>query len=185
MFSEKAPYVVTIMMAGLAWALTHLADRLLETPMIKYSIEMVGESTEYLKFKNITRSKTFRNLKIILTASADGRIISGAVIPVQPAFEGDQPYQVAGRTFEYSFPEFQPGWQIELSVEYAGSSKPSLRLTAPEQIIYAITPSAESYIVENDIYILGCFAISWVVLLLIAIFFERKSARSNKVARLC
>jgi hypothetical protein len=170
MLAEKAPYAITIVMAALTWAATHLADRLLSTPMVKYSVQRLATKdgqTLYLTFKNITRDKTFKQLQLILTAPSNGVIISGAVIPVQPASEGDQPYKVEGRTFEFVFPEFQPGWQIELSVNYTGSAQPSLRLSSPDQTIYAVTPSIETAIVEYDIEILAGLATIWIVALLL------------------
>jgi hypothetical protein len=156
MLTDKAPYAVTIVMAALTWAVTHLADRLLSTPMVKYSVQRLSTKdgqTLYLTFKNVTRDKTFKQLQLVLTAPSNGVIISGAVIPVEPASEGDRPYRVAGRTFEFTFPEFQPGWQIELSVNYTGSAQPSLRLSSPEQTVYALTPSIETVIVEYDVEI--------------------------------
>src|SRR5690348_970568 len=97
MLTDKAPYILTIVVAGLAWAATHLADRLLSSPMVKYSVQRIadkGNQTLYLTFKNITRDKTFKQLQLVLTAPSDGVITTGAVIPVQPASEGDQPYRV-------------------------------------------------------------------------------------------
>jgi hypothetical protein len=174
MLTDKAPYFVTISIAALGWAITHMVDRLLNTPMIKYSEQKIssnGEETLFLTFKNITRDKTFKKLQIILTAPSDGVIKSGAVIPVQPAWEGDQPYQVAGRTFEFTFPEFQPGWEIEISANYTGSAQPSLRLSSPEQTVYAIRPSLKSWLVENDVEVLtglaavGALVLIWIIVL--------------------
>jgi hypothetical protein len=174
MLTDKAPYIVTIVIAGIAWTITHMADRLLSTPMVKYTIEQISSKngqTAFLTFKNITRDKTFKQLQVILAASSDGVITAGAVIPVQPASEGDQPYQVAGRTFVFTFPEIQPGWQIEISADYTGSALPSLRMSSPEQTIYAITPSLKSLVVEYDIEILTILALSWTItLVLIWIF---------------
>jgi hypothetical protein len=173
MLTDKAPYLVTLVIGALAWALTHAVDRLLSTPMVKYSVQQISSNenkTVYLTFKNITRDKTFKKLHLILTAPSDGVIAAGAVIPVQPASEGDQPYQVEGRTFEFTFPEFQPGWQIEISVDYTGSSQPSLRLSSPDQTVYAIAPSIQSILVEYDIEILMALAVLaavWALALLI------------------
>jgi hypothetical protein len=86
-------------------------------------------------------------------------------IPVQPASEGTQPFQVAGRTFEFTFPEFQPGWQIEISADYTGSVLPSLRMSSPDQTVYAVLPSVESRIVEYDIEILAVLALVWAIAL--------------------
>jgi len=37
MLTDKAPYIVTIVIAGIAWTIAHMADRLLSTPMVKYN----------------------------------------------------------------------------------------------------------------------------------------------------
>jgi hypothetical protein len=176
MLTDKAPYIVTIVIGALAWALTHMADRLLSTPMVKYTIQEISSSsgkTVFLTFKNITRDRTFKGLQIVLTASSDGVITAGAVIPVQPASEGAQPYQVAGRTFDFTFSEFQPGWQIEISADYTGSAVPSLRMSDPDQTIYAVAPSLKSFLVEYDIEILLALALIWTFALLLIWTFAR------------
>jgi hypothetical protein len=176
MLNDKAPYIVTIFVGALAWALTHMADRLLSTPMVKYTIQEISSNsgkTVFLTFKNITRDKTFKGLQILLTASSDGVITAGAVIPVQPASEGAQPYQVAGRTFDFTFPEFQPGWQIEISADYTGSAVPSLRMSAPEQTIYAVVPSLKSFLVEYDIESVLALVFCWTVALVLIWVFAR------------
>jgi hypothetical protein len=178
MFSDKAPYIVTILMAALTWALTHVADRLLATPMLQYEVQDLssqGRQTQYLTFKNITRDKTFRGVHLVLTAPADGLFTQGAVIPVQPASEGDKPYQLVGRTFEFTFPELQPGWKVEISVDYTGSGRPSIRLSSSDQTIYAVKPSLETWLVEYDLEVLLGLAVLWIVLLgLIWLFGPRK-----------
>jgi hypothetical protein len=180
MFSDKAPYVVTILMAALTWSLTHVADRLLATPMLQYEVQDLssqGRQTQYLTFKNITRDKTFRGVRLVMTAPADGLFTQGAVIPVQPASEGDRPYQMVGRTFEFTFPELQPGWKVEISVDYTGSAPPTIRLSSSEQTIYAVKPSVETWLVEYELYILIGFAAIWVFLLvLIWLLSPRKRA---------
>jgi hypothetical protein len=168
MFSDKAPYIVTILLAALTWSLTHFADRLLATPMLRYEIQDLSSQdrkTQFLTFKNITRDKTFRDVHLILAAPADGLFTEGAIIPIQPAWEGDQPYQMAGRTFEFTFPEIQPGWTIEVSVGYTGSSPPTIRLSSTKQTIYAVTPSAETFLVEHELGILIGLAVTWAVVL--------------------
>ncbi len=72
MFSEKAPYILTLIVAGMAWTLSHIVDPLLATPMLTYSIQVLndgGKKSIYLTLKNITRDKTFRDVRVIVTAA--------------------------------------------------------------------------------------------------------------------
>jgi hypothetical protein len=127
-----------------------------------------------LTFKNITRDKRFRDVRMVLTASADGLFTEGSVIPAQPASEGDKPYQMVGRTFEFTFPALQPGWKIEIFVEYTGSSPPSIRLSSSDQTIYAVTPSVETFLVEHEIGVLIGLALTWMILLGLVWLFSPK-----------
>ena len=170
MFSDKAPYIVTVLMAGLAWALTHFVDRLLTTPMLRYEVQNFSSpsgQTQYLTFHNITRDKTFRKVRLTLTAPDDGVFTGAVVIPIQPASEGDTPYQMAGRTFEFTFPELQPGWRVEISSTYTGSSPPSLRLSSPDQTIYTVTSSFQTLLVQHELEALLLLAALWAVILFI------------------
>jgi hypothetical protein len=125
MFSDKAPYILTIVVAGLAWTLTHIVDRLLATPLLSYQIQQLdrdGKKSFYLTLKNITREKTFRALRVIITAAPDSVLTDPAIIPVQPASEGDQPFALNERTFDFTFPEIEPGWQFEIPQALKGTS---------------------------------------------------------------
>ena len=169
MFTDKAPYIVTLIVAGLAWTLTHIVDRLLATPLLTYQqqiIENGGKKSLYLTLRNITRDKTFRNVRLIVTATPGGTIIDASVIPIQPAWEGDQPGTMAGRTFAYTFSEMQPDSQYEVSVTYGGSDPPTLRMASDGTISF-VHRSWETWVVENEIsllaYLLGFGIISLLV----------------------
>jgi len=132
MFAEKAPYIVTLIVAGLAWTITHVVDRLLATPLLTYHSQITessGKKSLYLTLKNIARDKTFRNVRLILTAASGDLLTDAAVIPIQPAWEGEEPGTLAGRTFDYKFSEMQPGSQFEVSVTFGGSDPPTLRMS--------------------------------------------------------
>jgi hypothetical protein len=176
MFSDKAPYLVTLIVAGLAWTITHLADRLLAAPLLTYHSQILasaGKKSFYLTFKNITRDKTFRNVRLILTAARGDVLTEAAVIPVQPAWEGDQPGTTAGRTFEYTFSEMQPGSQFEVSVVFGGPDRPTLRMST-DGTINIMTPSWQTYVVENEVWMLvWLFAIGLLLLFVASVISSR------------
>ncbi len=178
MFLDKAPYIITIILAGLAWTVTHLADRLLGTPLLTYESRILrngNDQTYYLVLKNITHDKTFKKVHLILAAGADGVITEGTVIPIQPAWEGDTPPIVAGRTFDYTFPEIQPGSQFEVPVTFRGSGELTPRISA-EGIVDVRQPSWETFVVEYEILILiAIIAIGVLIFLICAVVAGRRS----------
>ena len=112
MLSDKAPYVVTIIVAALAWTITHIVDRLLTSSLVSYQQEFIsnaGKQELYLTLKNITPDKTFHDVHLILAAAPGFLITEAVVIPIQPAWEGDQPGTLAGRTFDDIFPRYAAG----------------------------------------------------------------------------
>jgi hypothetical protein len=170
MFADKAPYIVTIIVAGLAWALTHVVDRLLGTPLLTYQTQITessGKKSLYVTLKNITRDKTFRNVRVILTAATGDLITNAAVIPIQPAWEGDEPGTREGRTFDFKFSEMQPGSQFEISVTFGGIDQPTLRMSTDDTINF-VRPSWETWIVENEISLLACLVVLGIIALLVA-----------------
>jgi hypothetical protein len=169
MFGEKAPYIVTLIVAGLAWTITHIVDRLLTTPLLTYQSQIIengGKKSLYLTLKNVTREKTFRNVRMILTAAHGDLITDAAVIPIQPAWEGDQPGTLSGRTFDYTFLEMQPGSQFEVSLTFGGSDQPTVRLSTDGTISF-VHPSWETWLVENEIYVLAWVLGVGIILLLV------------------
>jgi hypothetical protein len=183
MFSDKAPYILTIVVAGLAWTLTHIVDRLLGTPLLSYQIQELqrdGKKSFYLTVKNITRDKTFRALRIVITAAADSTLSNPAIIPVQPASEGDQPFTLEDRTLDFTFPEVQPGWQFEISAGFQGDKIPTLRMSlGGGQTLYAVTPSMETFLVEHDIELLFALVVFWICALTLVLLIQHFCSSPN------
>lgn len=169
MLTDKAPYVITLVVAALAWTLTHTVDRLLATPLLTYEIASSttedGDKRSTFTFINITRDKTYYNLRVLITAPADGVIKSGPILPVQPASEGDKPPSIAGRTFDFTFPEFQPQWQFSIPVVYSGQGETTLRLSLPQAALYAVNPSVQTSLVQHEFGVMMTLIVIWIVVL--------------------
>ncbi len=183
MFSDKAPYLVTLVVAGIAWTVTHIVDSLLASPVLVYRTQILesgGKTSFYLTLKNITRDKTFRDVRLIISADPGDLLSDGAVIPIQPAWEGDTPGNLAGRTFEYTFAEFQPGWQFEISAVFKGPKRPTFRIAPrPDEAVRAVPSSIETILVENEIPVLASMLIGWIILLVVAVLGARSSGQNQ------
>lgn len=153
MADDKAPYFVTAIVAALAWTLTHAVDRLAETPYLKYDVSnttTADKYSSYITIQNITRNITFKDVNLLVTASPQDVVISGSVIPHQPAYEGDRQGITEGRTFDFTFPVIQPGWRFDVSVVHRTDAPVFIRLSTDQQSIYATRPSAETCLVEHE-----------------------------------
>lgn len=167
--ADNAPFFVTALAATVAWTFTHAVDRLVATPFLKYSIEEIeagGKYNSYIVISNITRDKTFKSLHLLATTSTKDTVIGGSVIPQQPAFEGNNAPIIAGRTFAFTFPEIQPGWQFYISVLHNSADPVSIRFSSSDaQNFYAIKPSLETYLLDHELPILfGFFSIAVLAL---------------------
>jgi hypothetical protein len=170
MYSDKAPYIVTVIIAVLAWSLTQVVGRLLATPMLRYSIEEnsgAGDKTQYIRLKNITRDKTFRNLRLVVAAPPGGELTQRPhVIPSEPAWEGDQPGSFAPRTFEFTFKEIQPNWTFEVAIRYRGPEQPRVRMSNPDATVFIVQPSIQTWLVEHEFEVFVALVIIWLCILL-------------------
>lgn len=161
--AESAPYLVTITVAAIAWAFTHTVDRLTDTPFLKYTIEEVRSGDKYSTYiviSNITRNKTFKKINLLATTSIKDVVTGGSIIPRSPAFEGDNPPTIAERTFAFTFPQIEPGWQFEVSIIHNTSDPATLRLsTDGDQTFLATTRTMETFLLEYEIPILMIFIV--------------------------
>ena len=171
-FNEKTPYLVTILIGALAWSVTHLVDRLNNTPLLKY--DMIIEQSKntrrlIISLDNITSNKVFRNLSIVTSMPLEGTITKINVIPTEPAFEGDNPYIISknGRTAEIKLPVVQPGWLFNISIEYTGENRPRGRIDINNDSVMLTRPCLKTFLVENEFEVIVSFIILWLILLAI------------------
>jgi hypothetical protein len=173
MFSEKAPYVVTVILAVLGWSVTHVVDRVTGNPILEYRVESESAGREAVTIQNVTRDHTFRNLTLVFTADIAGSITSVSVIPFEPAFEGDEPWLIHGRTAQFTFPQLQPGWKFQIKLGYTGTQRPRLRFELREGTLRATEWSLETFFLANEVCILLLILVAWVLFLLGAFLYLR------------
>lgn len=174
--ADSAPFFVTVVIAATAWTFTHAAERLSKTPYLKYSVEEIkadDKRSTYINISNITRDKTYKNVNLLVTASPKDSIVGGSVIPYQPAFEGNESWTVAGRTFFFSFPAIEPGWKFDVSILHRTDDPVVIRLsTFDGQSFYAVRPSLETFLVENEMTIILIFFCVAVLALIISFLYS-------------
>lgn len=135
LFSDKAPYIITVFVAALAWTVVRTVDRLSGLPVIQYQTSV--HSTDFLdsqagqmsaiRLRNITSTTTFECLIFVVQAEPPG----GAYVFDKPA---DSRYIVRGTAVssgtvtvetpylvQIKLERFWPGSDIEFGVTSFGN----------------------------------------------------------------
>jgi len=182
--NHKAPFIVTLLTAALAWSVTHIVDRLNNTPFLKYDL-LIEDSRNIrrlrISLENITNDKVFRNLSIVASSPHDSAISRISIVPQEPAFEGDKPYSISesGRTAQIKLPVVQPGWSFDILVEYAGKNRPYLRIETKNDTVKLTRPNLETFLVENEFKVIVCLISIWLVTLAIIFWIMAIARKKN------
>ena len=155
MLPESAPYWLTILVATAAWIFTTFIDQVLKTPFLTYEIsnevkpEHDGKIRTKIIIRNITEDKVYREVKLIFGVPDNDKIYSGSIVATQPGWEGPTQGTAAGRTFEHTFSEIQPGGRFELDVTHETMEFPHVQLVTKNDVILLRKPYWLTEVVEN------------------------------------
>lgn len=179
--SDKVPYIVTILVGALAWSVTHVVDRLNNTPLLKYDMlikQSGGSPSLIITLQNVTNNKVFKNLSIVASTSENGAIKSIGIRPTEPAFEGDSPYTISTnrRTAQITLPVIQPGWLFEVTIKYTGANRPRLRIDTSNDIVMLTMPGIKTFLVAYEFEVILGFIVLWLVFLAIIFIASRKKS---------
>jgi hypothetical protein len=156
---DKAPFFVTLAVAIAGWSATYVVGRITNSPTLEYQVSQPVASpmgrasdakTQTIRLTNLTRSSTFKNLTVVLVAQGGTLILSEAteIIPLAPAFEGNEPWRHQGGMARYTIPKMHPGWTFIISVKYFGDKSPALRFES-EDTIYSTSARPKSACFET------------------------------------
>jgi len=179
--SDSTPFIVTLAVAVLGWTLSHIVDRIENSPTLKYSIGhqvFQGNSIFSLTIKNITADKKFKKFTVVLAAPEGSAFKDAQTIPTRPAFEGDSPWRLAGRTAQFTIPAIEPDGEFKLTGEYTGTKRGAVWFIPDDSdSVKAVEPSFETFLAENESNVLYGLVVVWLVVL--AAYFVYPSKRSN------
>jgi hypothetical protein len=170
---EKFPYLLTLLFVLLGWGLTHTVDRLLDSPLIEYTVKQEAKegsvNIEY-QITNITRDKLFKGLSflVMLPDTPKARIVkaSWAVLPpIRLDPSAKEPDTNAMRAIYY-VPQFHPNCSIRLQVLISGSVVPPLRFSSSDTAVMLIHSSLQTFLVRNEICILVILMATWSIAIL-------------------
>jgi hypothetical protein len=211
LFSEKAPYVVTLFVAAAAWASIRTADRLSDTPFIEYQITTVRlEPARVLevRLRNLTRSTAFQCFQLTIVSADTKRLSFGAPETWDQVLRGTVLVLGTARTSDareavMEIQNLYPGGDFALRLPVRGDGEPRLLArgcpgASPANVTQGaeqdkakgggstplpilVAASARTFFVEWEITILWTALVGWGILMLIALGLRGAKATSTEV----
>jgi hypothetical protein len=195
LFSEKAPYIITLFVAALGWTVNQTVSALTDSPTIAYKInwEQKGESHPKVActVKNVTRTKQFKNLQFILIIdrfNQKGQFDndSASIDPISPSFNvASSEITPNGQAAHFDVPLLQPGWAMELSATATQELPVNLQQTFKKpasndsasndsasndsEVVRMVPFGIETWIVEHEIQCLIGMAVLWLASVTVSI----------------
>ena len=169
MMSDKAPYVVTFILGVLGWLVSHMVDRIVETPTLEYHVEEIddgGRRGMIVELINVTRNKSFAGLEARIVFEDARQYGKATLTTAQPAFEGTTPPTTVGGTTTFTLPPMLPGSEAAFGVSAISMRKPSLRISSTEATPIRLQQRGlETFFARNEIAILLGLFILWLLAL--------------------
>ncbi|HSZ84605.1 MAG TPA: hypothetical protein VK787_01170 [Puia sp.] len=170
---DDLPYVIVVIAGLLTWSLQHAVDRLLETPVVEYSIQqksISGDSTfTTIRFSNITTNKRFDSLHLLiqpLTLFSQPTFISGnkmAISNSNPTLNFDH----ENGTISLMILGFQPEQNFELRYYTLKKEYPSIRYSIKDSVLYLSPPGLSTFLINNEnLIILSLIILSSITLII-------------------
>ena len=182
--TDKGPYLLTVLVALTAWALTHSVDRMLASPLVEYTstIEANAEG-KFVSYTvhNISADHVFKDLQFsILTP--EGEIKKGRVTVHAPMTFGERRVPPVETTTSYSvtFPYLHPGWTFDLAAQISGDAKPRLVFTAAEPV-RLVQASIETTLTKYERALLASVILLGTVLIAVYLYLLVRSAPHKEV----
>ena len=122
---KEIPYLITILVAIVGWSITHVADRVLNAPVVEYSTKIdiaTDPRTVRVTILNLS-NKAFLNLRFEL----QGKTVKACNIPMSfepPAWASDLPPDEGTDGVSFVVSQLQPNWKVTMCGVYTDGKEP-------------------------------------------------------------
>jgi hypothetical protein len=179
--ATSAPYLVSMLLAAAGWAVTHVVDRTLASPIIEYRTFVKpaesGERHFRVSLSNLS-TQAFSDTTFEIQGSDEATLVSACDPPWEqrsPAWVSETRPESGNNAIRFRLSQIHPDWQVTLCVIFKGKGAPNFILKETERgrPLRLIGCSIETFFVRHETQILLCLAGIWVVGSLLLIFRPR------------
>jgi hypothetical protein len=171
---KEIPYLITILVAIVGWSITHVADRVLKSPVVEYSTSVDTTSeprTIKVTILNLS-NKAFVNLRFEL----QGQGVKACNVPMSfrpPAWASNSVPEEGTDGVGFVISQLQPNWKVTMCGEYRGGGKDPLFVLkdgSPDQSIELRQPDLATWILKHEAELMIVLAaigslgvVAWIV----------------------
>jgi len=164
--TDKAPYVVTLLVAALAWTVNRSVTVLTESPTIAYKVDHKPHDDRAVicHIRNVSRTRQFRELQFLLTTDSSAETLEKArfvdqsahILAVSPAFSLATASITTGRDMAtFDVPLLQPGWALDLEATLEqrmpiGVQQRFVENAKDQEAVRMVSMGIETWIVEHE-----------------------------------
>ena len=178
MFTEKAPYIVTVFIAAMAWTVTHFVNRIVETPTIEYRIiktQLQGDTYDYtIRITNLSTMSTFRNPEFTLVARGNAKLEftneNTTVRASPPANAANATAVVQTDAVSFTLPVLPPKAEFELVTRFKGTGDPIFMGRPPEggtESFMLLEVSLQTWLARYEFWVIGTGLLIWAGIMLL------------------
>jgi hypothetical protein len=178
MLTEKAPYIVTVFIAALAWTVTHFVNRIVDSPTIEYKIiktQVQGNTYDYVvRITNLSSTSTFHNPEFTVIARGNAKLEFSkehtTVRATPPANAANAAAVNQADAVSFMIPVLPPKAEFELMTRFKGDGN-AIFMGRPAQggadSFLLVEVSLQTLLARYEFWIFGIGLLIWAGILLL------------------
>lgn len=173
--ATEAPFLLApllgVILGVIAWGVTHIVDRSLDSPILEISevssanttaqlLDCANGSVKRMKvpylvnytLRNISRTRLFKELSFLvrLPEESDAKIIGIRLLAVAPAFPGEYAETCGADHGSFERLDFHPGWQLMLSIGINKQAIPKVHLSKSTEAVFLKKQDLETRLIRHE-----------------------------------
>ncbi len=179
LYDEKAPYLLTLLFAALAWTVSQVADDAARNPVLEYKTSTMasGEQTKNVfTLTNISSDKALSGItvKLRINDAFVGQPDMHMLPPMElldpdKKEEVNAPENIGNICSSYQIPKLQPGAIVQL-VMYTRKKVPIGIYVWSDDAVKVVEASLQTRIIKNKFKVMVFLIVLWSLLILIYIY---------------
>lgn len=174
--ATEVPFLFVLLLGIVAWGVTHIVDRSLDSPILEVSVVSSvntatklavcsGESVKTMQvpyvlhytLRNISRTKLFKGLSFLvrLPEESDAKIVGVRLLAVAPAVPGEHPETCAADHASFRGLDFHPGWEMMFSIGLNKQAIPKLHLSGSTEALFLKQQDLETRMIRHEAKLIG------------------------------
>lgn len=193
LLTDKASFLLTVLLGAVAWSITHIVDRITSAPTVEYSVVIQkgfradAPNRTIVTLQNLSSKTSFENVTVILRKKSPSDVLTfiedkSEAAPQAPMWASDVAIAEQPAAVAFNIPILAPHNKIVLSVEFNGSDTPAFtartRPNSNDSILFR-EPSLATFLVKHETPIIALLLCLFVLAIIVLLWFEARETQAR------